>query len=117
MTNAKRTPSPGRGLRVGLLAAVLLSAAGAGAASSAGHAHDAVADPVPTGAELTQRCEETARALSFTRDQLKRRTVLARWDFFRAEHRERERFHARWCEDKPAHDEDHQVMAHDSEHH
>lgn len=77
---------------------LLLAAAPASRAASGGHDdHDAHAEPVPTGAELRERCERYAESLAFTREQLKRRTLLGRWNVLRSRHRERERFHEEHC--------------------
>ena len=67
------------------------------ASSHGGGHHDEHAEPVPTGAALTERCAEYAEQLAFTREQLKRRNVLGRWNLVVSEHRKRERFHDRYC--------------------
>lgn len=82
----------------------LLAAPTAFAASGAGHDdHGAGHEPVPTGAALAERCEDYAETLAFTRDQLKRRTILGRWNFVRSAHRERERFHDAYCRGDAGH--------------
>jgi hypothetical protein len=85
------------GLRAAGASALLLAGAGAFAASGGGHGHEEAHEEVPTGAALVERCEEYAETLAFTREQLKRRTILGRWNFVKAEHRQRERFYDSYC--------------------
>jgi hypothetical protein len=74
------------------------------AASGAGHDdHAGDHEPVPTGAALAERCEDYAETLAFTREQLKHRTILGRWNFVRSAHRERERFHDAYCSGDAGH--------------
>ena len=77
--------------------ALLVTGTAAFAASGGGHGHEDAHEPVPTGAALAERCAEYAETLAFTREQLKRRTILGRWNFVKAEHRERERFYDSYC--------------------
>lgn len=90
-----------KGFTKGALAALCLLAGGAAfAASGGGHGgHDEHHEPVPTGAELAERCADYAETLAFTREQLKRRNILGRWNLFKSAHRERERFYDAYCRD------------------
>lgn len=88
------TSSSGRACALVLLG--LLVVPSAFAASGGGH-DDHDAEPVPTGAELAERCEAYAETLAFTREQLKRRNLLGRWNLLKSEHRERERFYDAYC--------------------
>ena len=102
-------------IRAMAASALLLLATPAAFAASGGHDdHGDAHEPVPTGAALAERCAEYAEALAFTREQLKRRNILGRWDFFKSAHRERERFHDAYCRGDghaPAHG-----SGHDSSH-
>jgi hypothetical protein len=82
----------------GVVAATLLAASTAGAAAASGGHGDEAPEPVPTGAELAERCAEYREELEFTRAQLKARNVLGRWDFVKAEHRRREKFVDAHCD-------------------
>ena len=82
-----------------LMLPMLLTCCAAITASAASGYAAEDAEPVPTGAELAERCAEYREDLAFTRAQLKARNVLGRWDFIVGEHRERERFVAEHCAD------------------
>lgn len=91
-------------IRTLLCAGLLLTGPAAYAASSGGHDdHGEHAKPVPTGAALVERCEEYRESLAFSRKQMRQRNILGRWDFFRARHRERERFYEDHCSGDGSH--------------
>lgn len=94
-----------------LLLALLIGSA-AVAASAAGSYADEAVEPVPTGAELVERCDQYREELAFTRAQLKARSVLGRWDFLASEHRKREKFVADHCDDAARHDAETAAEAH-----
>lgn len=95
-----------KGFGSGVIIALFLFA-GPAAFAASGAGHDDDHEPVPTGAELAERCAEYAETLAFTREQLKRRNILGRWNLFRSAHRERERFHDAYCRDDGHVDDDH----------
>lgn len=86
------------GMRTARLLLVLLTGSATFTAAAAGGGYAAEkAEPVPTGAELAERCADYRDQLEFTRAQLKARNLLGRWDFLVAEHRKREQFVAEHC--------------------
>ena len=103
-------------MNIGTLSAAGLLLVGAAAHAASGGGHDDHGDhakPVPTGAELVERCDAYRESLTFSRKQMRERNILGRWEFFRARHRERERFYADHCVDEATH----AANAHGDEHH
>lgn len=106
-----------------LSTALLVAALAVGAPSWASSGHEdeaAMAEPVPTGHALVERCEKARRIVDFTHAQLKARNTFGRLDYVRAQYGSNQRFLAAHCGPDARgddHGDDHGDDMHDAPHH